>query len=231
MSERVPFQSFDEEGSVRVYYHGVLPHWRQAGCTYFVTYRQADALPQGVIREFEFERNEWLSHRGIDPSQLTDGTFNWRETIGKLSKDDQRLYEKTMATKLNNYLDAGHGSCVLKRPEIGQVVVESLEFFDKQRTLLGDYVVMPNHVHALLRPLPGHELEEILQAIKSYSSSRINGILNRNGRFWMRESHDHIVRDYEQLVAYQTYIRANPGKAGLRTHESILRSGVFEPDE
>ena len=163
---QIPLRGIDERGEVRVYYHGVLPHWRQANCTYFVTYRQNDALPEAVIREFEFERNQWLSHRGIDVSQLADGKFNWSDTIGKLPVTDQRQYEKTMATKLNKYLDAGHGSCVLKRPDIRKVVADSLEFFHEQRVWSGDYVVMPNHVHVLMRPMAGFELEDILQAVK-----------------------------------------------------------------
>lgn len=231
MPDSIPFRGFDERGEVRVYYHGVLPHWRQADCTYFVTYRQADALPEDVIREFEYERNQWLLHRGIDPAQLADGNFIWEDTIGQLPAADQRQYERTMAAKLNTYLDAGHGSCVLRRPDIRDLVATSLEYFDGQRVLTGDYVVMPNHVHVLMRPLPGFELEDILQAVKSYTATRINRLLGGEGRFWMRESYDHIVRDFEQLEAFQAYMKANPKKANLRSGEYTLRSADYHPDE
>lgn len=227
----IPFRAFDERGEIRIYYHGVLPHWRQTGCTYFVTYRQADALPSVVIREFEYERNQWLSHRGIDVTQLTNGECKWQDTVGKLSPADQRHYEKAMATKLNKYLDAGHGSCVLKRPDIRRVVADSLEFFHEQRVWTGDYVVMPNHVHVLMRPMPEFDLEDILQAVKSYTSTRINQLLGTEGRFWMRESYDHIVRDFEQIEAFQTYIAGNPKKANLRSDEYTLRQANYHPDE
>ena len=45
MDASLPFREFDESGEVRIYYHGILPHWRQTGCTYFVTYRLADPYP------------------------------------------------------------------------------------------------------------------------------------------------------------------------------------------
>ena len=32
-------------------YHRNLPHWRQDGATYFVTYRLADSLPQCKVDE------------------------------------------------------------------------------------------------------------------------------------------------------------------------------------
>ena len=206
MEASLLFREFDESGEVRIYYHGILPHWRQTGCTYFVTYRLADSLPLPVVREFEHERNQWLLHRGIDPIHLKGGANSWKRTIGRLSKSDQRLYERTMATKLNQHLDAGHGSCILKQADLAKVVADSLTFFHQHRVITGDYVVMPNHVHALMRPMSGFELENILQAIKSYTATKINQKLGVSGPFWMRESYDHLVRDQAQLEAFQKYI-------------------------
>ena len=227
MEAKIPFRGFDENGDVRIYYHGILPHWRQKACTYFVTYRLADALPEGVVREFKYERNQWLLHRGIDPSQLETEGFDWKSTVGRLSKQDQRLYERTMATKLNKYLDVGYGSCVLKREELAEIVAKSLTFFHGARVLTGDFVVMPNHVHVLMRPIEGFELEDILQAVKSFTANEINSRLGLEGRFWMRESYDHIVRDTEQLLAFQKYIRANPAKAKLSPDRCKLREAVY----
>lgn len=227
----IPFRGFDERGEVRVDYNGILPHWRQDGCTYFVTYRQSDALPEAVVREFEYDRDQWLRARGIERNDIANEKFDWNQTLGKLSKSDQRLYERTMATKLNKYLDAGHGSCALRRPEFRGIVANSLEFFHDQRVWTGDYAVMPNHVHVLMRPLPGHELEKILQSIKSYTATQINRLLENSGSFWMRESYDHIVRDGEQLEAYQRYIKANPIKANLNPGEYTLREAILAPDE
>ncbi|MEM1228724.1 MAG: transposase [Planctomycetota bacterium] len=227
----IPFRGFDERGDVRVYYHGVLPHWRQANCTYFVTFRMADALPAAVIQELEYERDQWLQHRGIDVSSLKQAKLDWKSTIGKLSKADQRVYDRTMATKLNRYLDAGHGRCSLRRIDLRTIVADSLQFFHGDRVLTGDFVVMPNHVHVLMRPIGSSELEDVLQAIKSYTATKINRVLGEKGPFWMRESYDHIVRDGDQLEAFQNYIRANRKKAKLREDEFTYQSAKYCPDE
>ena len=38
-----------------------LPHWRQEGVTYFVTFRLADSLPAEKIDPWRRERQEWLN--------------------------------------------------------------------------------------------------------------------------------------------------------------------------
>ncbi len=84
---------------------------------------------------------------------------------------------------------------------------------------MGDFVVMPNHVHALVSPMSGCELEHILQSIKRHSSREIGKCIKRAGSLWQRDTYDHIVRDVEQLRAFRKYIFRNPGKAKLRTGE------------
>ena len=53
------FRGFDETLPVR-FYRRHLPHWRQEGATYFVTFRLADALPQNKLRELAALREQWL---------------------------------------------------------------------------------------------------------------------------------------------------------------------------
>ncbi len=211
MDTLIPFFPFNEFGEVRIYQHGDLPHWRQDGCTYFVTFRLADSLPQSVLVELQEERESWLRCRGIDP-----GLETWRESLARLPKSEQREFEKQVGDRLNKALDLGAGSCVLREPSISGLVADALSFYHGTRVWTGDYVVMPNHVHVLLTPMSGYELEEILQAVKSYTSKRINERTGNEGPLWQRESYDHIVRDAGQLGAFQKYIRNNPTKAGLR---------------
>ena len=43
---------------------GTLPHWRQRGATYFVTFRLADSLPQEKLARWKDERKQWMNaHR------------------------------------------------------------------------------------------------------------------------------------------------------------------------
>lgn len=87
---------------------------------------------------------------------------------------------------------------------------------------------MPNHVHALVTPLDGFPLEDVLHSIKSFSANRINQTLGKQGQFWMSESHDHVVRDGEELLRIQGYIRGNPEKAGLDAADLILWQAEYE---
>ena len=45
---------------------------------------------------------------------------------------------------------------------------------------------------------------------------------------WMAESYDHIVRDWEELVALRDYIAANPGKGGLSENEFLIQAHRLE---
>ncbi len=46
----VMLQAFDPEGEFEIR-HRNLPHWRQQGATYFVTFRLNDSLPQAKLAQ------------------------------------------------------------------------------------------------------------------------------------------------------------------------------------
>jgi hypothetical protein len=52
------FRPFNPEGTFRVYIRN-LPHWRQPGATYFVTFRQDDSVPTKVLAEWLDIRERW----------------------------------------------------------------------------------------------------------------------------------------------------------------------------
>src|SRR5438093_13433862 len=68
------------------------------------------------------------------------------------------------------YLDAGHGSCVLRDPRIGLMVEETLLHFDGERYRLIEWVIMPNHVHLLAECFAGSLLGEVVKSWKSFSA-------------------------------------------------------------
>lgn len=224
MKSPIPFQGFDERGTVRIYQAGDLPHWRQDGCTYFVTFRLADALPQSVVFELREERHVWLKSNGIDPK-----ASDWKERFAKLTSEKQREYERTIGKSLNQRLDEGLGSCSLRNPECQRVLADALDFFHGDRVWTRDYVIMPNHVHVLMAQMPGFELEGILKSVRGYAAREINQALGLSGIFWQRESYDHIVRDLERLERFQKYIRANPSKAKLKNEDYHLsEEAIYE---
>ena len=118
------FGFFDPEQPYTVSF-GELPHWEQEGATYFITFQTADSLPAAVIQLWERERDDWLQRHGIDPARV-----DWRVAMGKQPHQLQRDFHRLFATKLEQSLDECHGECVLKRPELAQIVANSLLHFD-----------------------------------------------------------------------------------------------------
>ena len=74
---------------------------------------------------------------------------------------------------------------------------------------------MPNHVHAVMKPLAGFELEDVLESVKRFVSRKVNSVLARSGQLWEEESYDRIIRDEEHLFRVLQYIGRNAASAGL----------------
>ena len=219
---RPGFVPFDEHNAVRIYQRN-LPHWRQDGATYFVTFRLGDSIPQAVLDQWEYEKRLWLAARGIHPSQDNE---NWQRQIGRLPEAEQHRFHKHFNRLFHAALDEGRGACHLKRSDCLATVREKLLENDGESYHLGDFVVMPNHVHLLIVPSPGSELEWLLKGIKGSAARRCNQLLGRTGRFWQPDSYDHIVRTLEQLTQFRQYITDNPQKAGI----SLAAGAVYHAD-
>jgi REP-associated tyrosine transposase len=92
---------------------------------------------------------------------------------------------------------------------------------DHGRTLrMHAAVIMPEHVHLLLTPLPDHEgrvypLQNILKLIKGTSARSVNQLMGRAGPIWQEESFDHVLRSSESFEDKLEYIRQNPVRRGL----------------
>lgn len=122
------------------------------------------------------------------------------------------------------WLDQGMGSCCLRETAIARLLAAEMHATDGERCELACYVVMPNHLHAIVRPLSSanDSLEAILKSWKGNSARSINQRLQRAGTLWQRESFDRIVRDEEHLWRAVQYIGANPAKAGLKPSNALL---------
>ena len=81
-------------------------------------------------------------------------------------------------------------------------------------------VVMPDHVHILLKPLRDPNgwpfpFVDILQCFKGTTAHRINKLLGTSGPVWEEESFDHVLRSDESLKEKAEYIWQNPVRARL----------------
>ncbi len=96
-------------------------------------------------------------------------------------------------------------------------------------------VVMPDHVHLLLRPLRGpdgwpYPLVDILQCLKSATAHRMNKVLHRDGPVWEEESFDHVLRSDESLKEKCEYLQQNPVRRALASRPEDYRWLWVDPE-
>ena len=166
---------------------GYLPHYDGGSITQFVTCRLYDSLPQKILERFRAE----------------------------LEAKDAENIDREVMILIEKFLDSGYGECFLKKHEVAKIVRDSLQKFDDERYKLIAWVIMPNHIHVLLKPLNNWTLEKTFQSFKSFTASQANKVLDRSGKFWMREYFDRYIRDTEHFEKAFCYILNNPVKAGF----------------
>jgi len=182
-----------------------LPHWEQTGACYFLTFRLADSIPATLLREWKAERDAWMA---LHPEP-------W-------STEVEKEYHKRFSSKTEAWLDSGYGDCLLSNPTARDCAERAMLHFDRNRYLLHAFVIMPNHVHALLSIHTEGDLSKTLHSWKSYSAKQINTRLNRSGSIWQRDYFDRLVRNEEHFANCVRYIRRNPEKARLRVDSFTL---------
>ena len=94
-----------------------------------------------------------------------------------------------------------------------------LDGHDKKYKLLFG-VVMPDHVHLLLRPIEKesgvwYNLAEIMKAIKGVSARKVNLLYERHGAVWQDEYFDRMIRDEKEARKKLEYMWNNPLRKGL----------------
>jgi putative transposase len=190
-----------------------LPHWSQAGTLAFITWRTWDSMPATVLNEWLAERDAWLLRHDIDPQS------NWRNALLNLDVTSVLEFRQLISDRWNDNLDACHGACELRRPELSDVVASSLMRFDGERYDLTDFIVMPNHVHVLAAFSDEESMLAQCESWKHFTAARINQALGRRGRFWQQDGFDHLVRSLEHFEYYRAYIAENPRRAHLGRNE------------
>lgn len=185
-----------------------LPHWRIPGATYAVTFRVKDSLPASVIKEYEDRRSNLIER--MEKAKQEAGTVDAASSWQKLQTEIHSLHE----TVIEPALDASTGPRPLADAAIAELVELALKHFDGERYDLHAWSVMPNHVDVILTPYEGHELEKVIQSLKTHTAKEANRILGTSGTFWQEEYYDHILRDGEELRHQVFYVLRNPVKGG-----------------
>jgi len=128
-----------------------MPHWRQEGKLYFVTWRQADSIPAVKRQQLQREREAFIQAYG-DPLKQ------------HLTVELQRRYHQLFSERVQRWIDAGHGSCVLRKPEALKIMRTALHHFQGTRYTLGSFAIAGNHVHVLVAPVSGIGLSEVMHS-------------------------------------------------------------------
>ncbi|HEY5910489.1 MAG TPA: transposase, partial [Verrucomicrobiae bacterium] len=175
---------------------------REAKARGFIGWHQRGYLPHrdapGLIQFVTFRLADALpaARRG-----------EW-ETLLRIEDDRQRR------TRLEEYLDRSFGECWLRQPALAQLAQDALRHFDGRRYQLLAWVIMPNHVHVLVK-IRQTPLARVVQSWKRFIAREANKLLGRDGAFWEREYWDTYMRDEEQASKARRYTEQNPVKAAL----------------
>jgi putative transposase len=86
---------------------------------------------------------------------------------------------------------------------------------DQGRFQLHEFVLMPDHFHALITPAPEISLEKAVQLIKGGFSFRVKRELGLNLEIWQEGFTEHRVKGAEDFERHAVYIRENPARARL----------------
>jgi REP element-mobilizing transposase RayT len=189
------YEYFEPSAQIRAEWGHSLPHWRQGGVIYYVTFRTADSIPQDRLIQWKRDREAWLAKHPLPRSP-----------------EQAREYRQLFTRRWHQWLDEAHGACVLKRANLRAIVEDTFRKLDgcPNGYALDEFVIMPNHAHVVVAPFKGQSLSQILKTWKSIAARRINKTLVQHGPFWQEESWDHIVRGPVYLEKYWQYIRDNP---------------------
>jgi putative transposase len=137
---------------------------------------------------------------------------------------DEKQRDTELRRRVEAYLDAGNGCCILREPEVAACIIDTWFHFDGERYRLLEWVVMPNHCHVLIEQLEGSPLGKIVLSWKNFTARFINGFRTRTGvrssqggQVWQWDYWDRFVRNERHLEAVRNYIVMNPVRAGLVT--------------
>jgi type I restriction enzyme R subunit/putative DNA methylase len=196
---------------------GYLHHFHGHGAIQHVTFHLEDSLPKNTLDRLKREIEVCPSNRR----------------------------NAELRIKIEDWIDSGAGSCILREPEIAVMVQETLLFFHWQRYELIAWTVMPNHVHVLFQPINGWSLPKIVASWKKFTAKNIHifraarpghanlpighyenegessNSLKRNAKkpspdpVWHREYWDLYIRNERHFQQAIEYIHMNPVKAGL----------------
>jgi putative transposase len=126
--------------------------------------------------------------------------------------DSDRIFFITTVT--------AHRQPIFRRETAADLLIATFaRYRDEGKYLLHEFVIMPDHVHALITPSMETSLERAVQFIKGGFSFR----LRARGPVWQASFTNHRVRDFEDYEHHREYIWMNPVRARLAATAEAYR--------
>lgn len=151
---------------------------------------------RGYLPHFDLPRVVQFINYRLDDAMPASLRYEW---AALLEIDD----ELKRRTKIEEYLDRGRGSCLLRDERAAAVVEENWLHSDGQHYRLLAWVIMPNHVHLLVEIWQTPQ-SQVIKGWKGFTARRINRTLNRHGKLWQDDYWDRYIRDethYRSTIA------------------------------
>ena len=136
------------------FWRSQLPHWEVEAGFYFFTVRCAGTLPRVVSQQLK-ETQQALAQIRANSADF--------EIL-------QRRYFQTV----EKYSDSHQGFCPFRNNPCAKQLSESLIDLAQFGWEVPYFVIMPNHVHVLVKPWEDTDLPKILHSWKSYTVREIN---------------------------------------------------------
>ena len=115
------------------------------------------------------------------------------------------------------------GDAYMEYSSIGKIAKDCLLKIESHfpNVFLGNWVIMPNHIHILLHieeqteriyPFPTADLSKIIGTYKAAVTRNVGNAYMHSGKLWQSSYYDHIVRNDEDYRNIWNYIYGNPSK-------------------
>lgn len=221
---------------MKTFYRRNLPHLTPPGAVLFITFRLQHTIPSELLevyrKEYEKElfsiKNNYVPPESFLPWSPSNSTQQKPFNSNRIA---HLIAFKKFFQKVDDILDKqSFGPTWLKEPHIAEVVIKKLHSFDYKYYWIIAYTIMPNHVHVLLdtycqiqrlplnTPITEYNYTpyaKFMNLIKGATARECNQLLKSSGRFWQKESWDHMIRNESEFHRVIAYILNNPVKAKL----------------
>ena len=107
---------------------------------------------------------------------------------------------------------------ILADNTVASIIFNSFDWLETENRLEWICImVMPDHVHTVIKLEEGQTLSKVLHSLKLFTARKINQHLSRNGSLWQKGYTDWGIREESTLNRTIRYCYMNPVEKGIVT--------------